>query len=407
MKKILLKTLCLLLLAPFAFTGCASRIYADQGKSDIDAKTQDSVIDPDDLPEPLLDLSVVDQYGKSIAKVRASDIGMITPYGMFYKVNNEYHLLRTENNNNEDVTLAAFDDISYETEYARTILGGKLYTLAVSGDLMGSDPFTQWLLEFDLKNGTAERYKISENGFPYSSLTSIGDKIILFFHDQKDVLNDRIIEFDPATGKTSDIMTYYLDNNLKGDSVRSLCSDKDNLYILRIKFNGNTDISMYIDVFDKEYKKVRELDITDIAKEGAAQCISTEDPGELANEFSQHISGFRIIDGKYLYYQNFSVSRFILDLEKGSVLYSIPEPFMCAPGDGELMFYTIMSIEELKTIDPYAVYRFDKGTLKKDPTITVNDGQIIVSATSSSDGKYMVTVADQDQKDYTNIIYVN
>ena len=407
MKKILLKSLCLLLLAPFAFTGCASRLYADQGKADNISKTEDTVPDTEDLPETLLDLSVLDQYGSPIAKVQASDIGMITPYGMFYKVYNEYHIVRTEKNNNEDVTLAAFDDISYETEYARTILGGKLYTLAISGDLMGNNPFTQWLLEFDLKNGKTERYKISDNGFPYSSLTAIGNKIILFFHDQKDVLNDRIIEFDPASGKTTDIITYYLDNDLKGDTVRSIYSDNDNLYILRIKFNSSSDISMYVDVFDKEYKKIREFDITDIAKEGAAQCMSTEAPEEIANEFSQHISGFRILDGRYLYYQNFSVSRFILDLEKGSLLYAIPEPFMSTPGDGELMFYTIMSIEELKTIDPYAVYRFDKGTLKKDPTITVNDGQIIVSASSSSDGKYMVTVADQDQKDYTNIIYVN
>lgn len=405
MENKLCKALVTLLCLPLVFTGCKANIVPVDISSDKDLATVESSSDKDNTADPLNNIQIRDNKGNVLSGIQASDVGMLTPKGVFYLKGNEYHLLRTDEENKEDVLLAKYDDLSYETSYSRTFLEGKLYTLAVTGNITGSDPFTLWLLEFDLNEGKAERYKISDNGFPYSSLTSFNGKIIIFFHDQKETLTDRIVEFDPKTGKTSEIMTYDLDKDLNGESARSLCSENDRLYILKLKFKGSSDISMYVDVFDSTYKKISELDVTETVKEGMADCIYTSEASQLMNEMSQHVSAFRVIDGRYLYYQNFSVVRCITDLENGKCLYGIPEPFTSAPGDGDLIFCSINSYVVNDTIDPYAVYRFEDGTLKKDPAASAEDGRIVVSITSSSDGRYMVIYADKNGSVFTANIF--
>ena len=227
-------------------------------------------------------------------------------------------------------------------------------------------------------------------------MTSRDGKIILFFHDQKEKLTDRIIEFDCSTKNIRELLTYTLDNDLAGESVRSIYADKDALYLLKVVYNSNNNISMAIDVFDKDYKKIKDYDITDAMKKATVETTNMED----LNELIQPVSSFNIFDGRYIYYENFSVTRAFIDLKDSSLLYAIPEPFTSSSGNGPKVFYSLFCLESKDSIDPESLYIFDNGELKKIPTAILDDGQQISSVTASPDGYYMVSICGEDNTPY-------
>lgn len=410
MDKKIRNTLCSLLLVSVVLTGCNKASPSDLMKNMTDenkeiTSTEDpSAVKDNDyakVPEnpdkdPDLYINVTDLSGKTLAAIESAESGMIVPdMGVFYLCNDEYRLTKVnKDGKQEDIILGSAKDYSYETFYARTCIGDKLYTLAIKGDLYDQKEDQLYLLEFDLKEGKKNEYLISDNGFPYASLTSFNENVVLFFHDQKDSLTDRIIEFDTATKEIREVTTYRLDNGLVGESVRSLYADRDNLYVLKAIYKGTTDISMAVDVLDSGYKKTKEYDITVPMLKAVNDCTNMED----LNELIQAVSSFNIIDGRYLYYENFSVSRAFIDLKDSSVLYGIPEPFTSSSGNGPKVFYSVFCSASKDTIDPRAIYIFEKGELKKIPTAILDDGQQLSSVSASPDGNYMFTICGKDNK---------
>ena len=353
-----------------------------------------------DIPDedPNLNIKITDLSGKSLAGIESGDSGFLVPdIGVFYKCNDEYHLTKmNEDKDPEDIILGSAKEYSYETFYARTCIDNKLYTLAMKGNLFDNEKDPLYLLEFDLKEGKKNEYLISDNGYPYTSLTSFDNKILLFFHDQKNTLSDRVIEFDTATKESREVITYSLDNDLIGESVRSIYADKDALYLLKVVYNSNNNISMAIDVFDKDYKKIKNYDITDAMKKATVETTNMED----LNELIQPVSSFNIFDGRYIYYENFSVTRAFIDLKDSSLIYAIPEPFTSSSGNGPKVFYSLFCLESKDSIDPQSLYIFDNGELKKIPTAILDDGQQISSVTASPDGYYMVSICGEDNTPY-------
>lgn len=417
MNKNIRQTICTLLLIPVALTGCKMALPADSRADQNKESDADLIIStpaeekstdyeendyarvPDiDYEDPNLNIKLTDLSGKALAAIEASDSGMIVPdMGIFYKLDDDYHLKKmTEDAIPEDIILGSSNEYSYETFYARTCVDRKLYTLAIKGDPQDQKEDQLYLVEFDLKEGSKNEYLISDNGFPYASLTSRGDKIVLFFHDQKEKLTDRIIEFDCSTKKIRELLTYTLDNDLAGESVRSIYADKDSFYVLKTIYNGAANISMAVDVFDKEYNKIKTYDITNAMIKATLESAKTED----LNELIQAVSSFNIFDGRYLYYENFSVTRAFIDLKDSSLLYAFPDTFTSSLGNGSKVFYSLFCLESGANIDPRAVYIFDKGELKKIPTAILDDGQQISSVTASPDGYYMISISGEDNNPY-------
>lgn len=417
MNKYIRQTICTLLLIPVTLTGCKMALPADTRADQDKANDADLIIStpadeessdyeendyarvPDmDYEDPNLNIKLTDLSGKSLTAIESSDSGMIVPdMGVFYKCDDEYRLTKmTENGKKEEIILGSAKEYSYETFYARTCIDNMLYTLAIKGDLQDQKEDQLYLVEFDLKEGTENEYLISDNGFPYASLTSRDGKIILFFHDQKEKLTDRIIEFDCSTKNIRELLTYTLDNDLAGESVRSIYADKDAFYVLKAIYNGAVNISMAVDVFDKDYNKIKSYDITDAMIKATVGSTNMED----LNELIQAVSSFNIFDGRYLYYENFSVTRAFIDLKDSSLLYAFPDTFTSSLGNGSKVFYSLFCLESKETIDPRSVYIFDNGELKKIPTAILDDGQQISSITASPDGYYMVSICGEDTQPY-------
>ena len=221
-------------------------------------------------------MEVVDKDGKHIGKIPFNSGMTLTNNGIFYTTSisgttspdtiavglNEgekdvvvYHLYDIKTDESYD--FGSIPDQDYEAGYCRIELNGKLYTLITTGNAMDNEPDPLILAEFDLTDHTISQYRISDNGFPYTAMTVVNGKLLILNHDQTDVLNDKLYLFDPESKQTEQVMQSELNGNT-GDTIRSMYSDGKSIYILRLHFEGDNNVAMFLDTYDLDFKKLSE-----------------------------------------------------------------------------------------------------------------------------------------------------
>ena len=300
-----------------------------------------------------------------------------------------YHLYDTKTC--ESYTFGSITDQDYEAGYCRTELDGKLYTLITTGNALDKDPDPLLLVEFDLQAHTINQYTISENGFPYTSMTSVNDKLLILNHDQTDVLDDKLYLFDTKSKQAKQVMQSELNGHF-GDTIRSMHSDGKNIYILRLHFEGENNVTMFLDTFDLDLKKLSEKDISAMMRESAGKSLVHED---VANEMKQMVSRFMVLDEKYVYYENFSETRFLGNIEDSKIFGETEgagDMFLASSGSGVPFFYCIFGGANNEN----SIYELKNGTLEKTVFKADDDRYYITAASRSSDGKTLLQV------DYTN-----
>ena len=234
-------------------------------------------------------MEVVDKDGKHIGQIPFNSGMTLTNNGIFYTTSisgttsldtiavglNEgekdvvvYHLYDIQTDESYD--FGSIPDQDYEAGYCRTELDGKLYTLITTGNVMDREPDPLLLAEFDLTEHTISQYRISDNGFPYTAMAEANGKLLILNHDQTDVLNDKLYLFDPESKQTEQVMQFELNGNT-GDTIRSMYSDGKNIYILRLHFEGENNVTMFLDTYDLDLKKLSERDISSMLKESAGK----------------------------------------------------------------------------------------------------------------------------------------
>ncbi len=300
-----------------------------------------------------------------------------------------YHLYDTKTC--ESYTFGSITDQDYEAGYCRTELDGKLYTLITTGNALDKDPDPLLLVEFDLQAHTINQYTISENGFPYTSMTSVNDKLLILNHDQTDVLDDKLYLFDTKSKQTEQVMQFELNGNTF-DTIRSMYSDGKNIYILRLHFEGENNVTMFLDTYGFDLKKHSEKDISSMLKESAGKNFVPED---VANEIKQMVSRFMVLDEKYVYYENFSATRFLGNIEDSKIFGETEgagDMFLASSGSGAPFFYCIFGGANNEN----SIYELKNGTLEKTVFKADDDRYYITAASRSPDGKTLLQV------DYTN-----
>ena len=358
-------------------------------------------------------MEVVDKDGKHIGQIPFNSGMTLTNNGIFYTTSisgttsldtiavglNEgekdvvvYHLYDIQTDESYD--FGSIPDQDYEAGYCRTELDGKLYTLITTGNVMDREPAPLLLAEFDLTEHTISQYRISDNGFPYTAMAEANGKLLILNHDQTDVLNDKLYLFDPESKQTEQVMQFELNGNT-GDTIRSMYSDGKNIYILRLHFEGENNVTMFLDTYDLDLKKLSERDISSMLKESAGKNLVPED---VANEMKQMVSNFMVLDEKYVYYENFSATRFLGNMEDGK-LFSETEGkgdmFLASSGSGAPFFYCIFGGGENENI----IYEWKSGTLEKTVFKADDDRYYITAASRSPDGKTLIQVAYTNPED--------
>ncbi len=371
--------------------------------------------EPSDTKEKVENMmEIVDKDGRYIGHIPFNSGMTLTNSGIFYTTTillndsspdtiavglNEgeknvivYHLYDIKTDESYD--FGSIPDQDYEAGYCRTELNGKLYNLITTGNVMDKEPDPLLLAEFDLAEHTINQYSISDNGFPYTAMAEVNGKLLILNHDQTDVLHDKLYLFTPENKQTEQVMQFELNGNT-GDTIRSMYSDGKNIYILRLHFEGENNVTMYIDTYDLDFKKQSERDISAMLKDSAGINLVPED---VANEIKQMVSRFMVMDEKYVYYENFSATRFLGNIEDGK-LFSETEgagdTFLASTGSGDPFFYCIFGGEKNEN----SIFEWKNGTLEKTVFKADDDRYYMTAASRSPDGKTLIQVAYANPED--------
>ena len=333
--------------------GCGgNRAAAEPGASDpIATQPQQSAQNPAEAdpvapvdPQPQHPVELLTEDGSRAAAPDARTFCTVTDNGVLYSIFEPgdaptgpavYHWIDTAAQ--EDLPLLTLEEQGYEALYARTELGGLVYTLALTGNPFDDAPDALWLLCFDGPGRTAAKYRITDNGFPYGSMAAADGKILIVSHEMSQPKRDKLYAFDPADGTLRELLSFPA-GSTETDTLRAVCADGEGFALLRLRLM-ELEPELYLDRYDGSGQKRGELALNEPMIAAAMEVHGILSRQDAVNEFGMMVSGFRLEEGRYLFYENFGLLRLILDLETGRTLFAGDDLYAMSVGGGSPAFY--------------------------------------------------------------------
>ena len=272
----------LLILFLVLSAGCGQTVPSEK-------ETTPSEIEETD-PEHFME--ILDRDGKPVGQIDARASATAADAGIFYRIwdpgmdektaTAEYRFFRLSDQ--KDVLLGTLEDQGYETFYTRTELNGIVYTLAVTGDPSDDENDTLWLLAFDGIQGTMEKYAVTDQGFPYSSLTVFDGKIFILNHETTEPKGSKVYRFDPSDKTVKEFLD--LPEAVDGgtDSMRGICAAEDGIYLLRLRINAEGRRNLYLDRYDIGGKKISETSLNEMLIPAILNVHGIQNEGDAENE---------------------------------------------------------------------------------------------------------------------------
>lgn len=334
------KIIALMLLSVLAIAavGCT----ANNQQEPIATNVPDAAEQPITLVNPFV---ITDESGAELGRIDNSANFTAVDGGLFYSVltleeyaytgTAEYRFFSLKDNS--DVLLGKLEDQGYEAGFARTELNGMICTLAVRGNPAGDAPVPLLLLAFDTANKTMKTYTVSEYGFPYASMTASNGKLLIMNHETSGDKAEKVYEFDPAAEEIREILTF--DSSV--DSLRAVCAADNGFYLLRLKINNGGENEMFIDRYDEEYSKVSEQPITDVLLRAITEVPAIIDRQDAVSEMGLNVSRFAMLGGRYLVYENFGISRVVIDLQTEKIILAKADNYSVSIGSGGPVIYRL------------------------------------------------------------------
>lgn len=293
----------------------------------------------------------------------------------------------------EDLPLMTLEGQGYEAVYARTELGGVVYTLALTGDPFDDEPDSLWLLCFDGPGRTAAKYRITDNGFPYGSMAAAAGKLLIVSHEMSQPKCDKLYAFDPADKTLRELLSLP-GGGAGADTLRAVCADGEGFALLRLYLTeGGSEL--YLDRYDSSGQKRAELALTETMIAAALEVHGVLSRQDALNEFGMMVSGLRLEEGRYLFYENFGRLRLILDLETNRTLFAGDDLYAMSVGGGSPAFYLLDFFvpggDELHT-PGISVLR--DGGLTQLPFAPAEDRSMIRHVSHAADGTWLIRVTD-------------
>lgn len=377
MKRTTTLALVLTLLLGISMTGCRnsgdSRPTASTANSTVDTRqsTADRSAPPSmepsettesQLPDTTLSgtlTEIVNRDGQHLGNIRMNGLPTLTNKGIFYTVTDThdpdtdtltvgtadghdtttYYLYDTDTQ--QSYSFGSIPEQDYEAGYVRTELNDTLYTLVTTGNALDNTPDPLLLAAFDLTTHTMRSFPISDNGFPYTAMTAVNGQLLILNHDQTDTLSDKLYLFDPSTETTRQVLQFSLQDN-SGDTIRQVYCDGESIYLLRLHFQSETDFTLLLDTYDLTFHKQSESDISPLLRESVGESLTPEDA---VNEMKQMVSHLLVLNKQFVYYENFSTTRFFGNIDTGVLLEQANgsgDLFLVSSGSGEPFFYVIL-----------------------------------------------------------------
>ena len=369
--------------------------------------TDDSPVITDDSEAQKNDtVTIYGEQNEKLGEIHLNGVAMITEAGIFYPALpengdpavTEYHLYDPDTK--KDTIIGEMKDVAYEASYARCELDGCVYLLVMTGNIMDNVPDPLVLVKADLINHTLTPYPIDDSISPYAVMTPAKDKLVIAWHDQKEILTDRVMAFDPAAGTMKEIMAYTLDQQEIGESIRGLYSDGEKLYQLRLLFE-KTGKKLLLDTFDLSSQKISETDITSIVNEAASEL---QGGGDASIELQMPVSRFLVREGCF-YYENFSMTRCIANIETGKLILAANDLFNASIGSGWTFFYTIMKNGLDDENAPDVIYDLNWDELRAQEFTAFDPAYYLVNGSSAPDGTRLLVMEKREGTERSTILY--
>ena len=303
---------------------------------------------------PAGEMDILQLNGELLGRIDNRARATVIDEGIFYSVftlgpdqftaTAQYRFFRISDQ--KDIVLGELEDQSYEALFFRQELNGVIYTLATTGSLNGTRLVKLYLLAFDPQKETMKSYLVSSLGLTFAALTVANDKLLIRNYEFSDNGGDKIYEFDPTTESLREVLCFKED---AVSSLRSIYFDNDTLYLLHWHQGQDGGPELWLDRYDSQYDKISEQPLTDMILNGldVNNFINEEDK---RNELNNNVSGFRVIDDRWLFYENYAVVRMLLDLEKKEAVFVENDLYSLSLGNGAPAFYRMMFAgeEEMK-----------------------------------------------------------
>lgn len=384
------KLIALILLSVLAVTafGCTANNKPEPAGTNVPDGTEQ----PAALENPFV---ITDGSGAELGRIDNRANFTAVPGGLFYSVLSlkeysftgtaEYRFFSLEDNS--DVLLGSLPDQGYEAAFARTELGGVMYTLAVQGNPAGSAPVPLLLLAFDTANKTMKTYTVSEYGFPYASMAASGGKLIIMNHETSEDKAEKIYEFDPASEEIKELLAF----DSAVDSLRAVSAAENGFYLLRLDLTGGTS-DVFIDLYDENCAKISERSIGDALLHAIAEVPAILDRQDASGQLGVNVSRFAVTGGRYLVYENFSVSRVALDLDTGETLFAGDDNYAVSVGSGGPVIYRL-GFDAADVQEPELIV-IENGEAARIPFTADDAHRLIQCVTVSESGLWAVLMTD-------------
>ena len=297
----------------------------------------------------------------------------------------------------EDLPLLTLEGQGYEAAYARTELSGAVYTLALTGNPFDDEPDTLWLLCLDGPGRSAAKYQITDNGFPYGSMAAADGRILIVSHEMIQPACDKVYAFDPADKSVRELLSFPA-GGAGSDTLRAVCADGDGFALLRLRLTEG-EPELYLDRYDGSGQKYAELALNEQMIAAAMNVHGILSRQDALNEFGLMVSGFRLEDGRYLYYENFGLLRLILDLETGRTLFAGDDLYAMSVGCGSPAFY--LQDHFVPGGDEYhspGIWVLREGDLTRLPFAPTEDRSMIRHVSHAADGTWLIRVTDGNEE---------
>ncbi len=291
----------------------------------------------------------------------------------------------------QHIKLFTVKNYRYEVFYNAAADEEHLYMLiSTSAD----DIDSVYLYDVNLVSNEAESILLSEEDYVYNTMTLAGDKVYIVRFKNGGCSLDA---YDTTTKELKTIKDYVFSSEKnEGEMIRQITSDATTVSLLRLKRESETEFRLYIDVYDYDMNFLRCIDVTNMYIVGD---FSVKD------ELRQLVAYFRF-ENNYLFYENFSSSRFCGEIQDGKLIPLIDTDILFDTAtevckDNLNVYYRSYSSEPRNTI-----YLFDTDTGNiKEAVFNAKDERYLMSYMTRGKDSLVIRFKSTKEDNLPTIMY--
>lgn len=281
----------------------------------------------------------------------------------------------------ENIKLGTVKNWTYEAKYDTTVIGNSLYMFVTTGKL-DIENRTLHLYKVDLISNTMSVIFSEKGGFPYNTMTAVGDKLLMARVIATG--GSELEEYNTETNERKILKKFDFDDKANiGEAIRQITSDENTISLLRLKIESDGKSRLYLDVYDHDMSFLRTVDVSTIPSN------STDSP---ENEVRQGVSNFVVVND-YFYYENFSITRFLGKIENDSLrsIMDVNPEFEMSCESVKSKFSGLFYQSFGKNNDLYLL-KYTDGTLKKTMFNIDDERYYIINISRDTNDNLLITM---------------